>query len=310
MVDPSSPQWRLTAESASRMTAHGRAVQQRLFRIVQALQADDRALAERYVQEGVPLDQPLIFDETNGGVPRATVLHDRALRDGVSADSDEPPPEPTKNGPAPAPLTALGLMALHNRTEDINWLLEQGASVGMVCRGGRDAAWVALEHARHEAAQFLMSQGAAPDLRLIDGTGQTRLMAAVRCRAEWCVRLVLEHPDIDVNSRDRQGKTALRHNFDQQPRTEDDRIIAEILLERGADPNLDDNDGLPAHEVLQDPDYKRALLSNHRLRMATADVLQKIEANKPRDPDQFDPATDPGLPQIKNPRPKMPRLRM
>lgn len=289
----SDREWQMAASAVDAAQAFERASQQRVFRLVQALGRGDTQGALKALQAGAGIDEPLKFDVENDGVPGALELL---------------PPEfalPNTGTPVPPPLTPLAIAAIKNDRDATQWLLDNGALVGTVLSAGRDAAWFAIENRASDCYRLLMEQGAWPALILSDSSRRTRLMAAVLVRDEHAVGDLLRRR-VKVNQYDRAGRTALHHNLAQVPYTDEDAVIARLLLAEGANPNVEDNDGIPAH-ALAKTDEQKALMDGYRIGAVTDEVRRKIE-EAAADPVLLDPATDPGLPQIRRPRPPRPRL--
>lgn len=275
----STQEWALTRDSIDSHAEALRLSQQSLFRVFQAASKRDWETAEKYWENGAPLDLPLDTNEKTG-VPGALALMPADL------GTNEP-------------LTLMGWAAWNNDMVTIDWALDHGASPMMVMAGGRDPAWLAMENSSDEAYTRMMGVGANPRLRLSDGSMTTRLMGAVRARSLYIVGDLLRRHKVDANQWDRAGKTALHHNLAQDPYTEDDGSIGRMLLELGGNPNMEDNEGIPAH-ALAITDLQQALLAGYRLAAITDEVRRKLEA-PPAEPEGPDPRTDPGFPQMKNP---------
>lgn len=276
------------------MQEHGaRIAQQRLFRLAQALNAQNLDMAQRFVNDGAPVDEPLLFDEKDGAVPNARSVLPSCL-------------VPEDDAVCPPPITLLGMAATTDDIDRIAWLLKQGSGPDMLMpKTGKDAAWLAMEHNALAAYTQLMSQGLSPSLRLSDGSRRTRLIAATLCRAQAVVHDLIQRK-VDLNAYDAQGRTALHHNLVQDPYTDDDLSIARLLLDKGANPNIEDNNGIPAH-ALAKSEIQQALMTGFRLAQITDEARRKLN-EKPVDPDALDPASDPGIPQVRRPRPARPRL--
>lgn len=279
----SDREWQVTRSAVDGQMASARSQQQRLFRVGQALNKGDFKTAQAYIDDGAPIDQPLQIDEARGAVPGVASLF---------------PPE---WGP-PLPVTLLALAAFRNEMPVIEWLLRQGASATMTMTDGRDAAWFAVSSKAMSAYRCLMEEGASPRLRLTDGTHRTRLMGAVVARNIEVVGDLLGRK-ASPNERDSAGRTPLHHNLLQDPYEEDDGTIGRMLLEFGGNPNMEDNEGIPPHILAKTPE-QLALMEGYELGKVMDAVRAKIEP-KPPEP-EFDPATEPGVPQLK----RMPRARL
>lgn len=277
-------EWQFILSSVDGRAEHERAAQQRLFRVAQAVQRRDFVHAQEYVDDGAPMDIPLIMEEAKGGPPGAKSLVPETLHDYEK-------------------LTILSIFAAQNEPEKLAWLIDHGSSADMVLPDGRDAAWVATEVHANEAYEYLAQQGIMVNSRLSDGSELTRLMAAV-LRANVDVVHHLLRKKAKVNAYDRSGRTALHHNLARDPYTDEDVTIAQALLAAGANPNIEDNDGIPAHALAQN-EVQRALMQSYELGQVTEEARRKMH---PEPEPEYPEGSDPGLPQIRRPQAKRPRI--
>lgn len=213
--------------------------QQRLFRLFQALQTNKRELAENVVSQGVSLDE-LLWDETH----RISVPGANRFVQTVAVPNQ---------GSELAAVTLLTWAAAEGRLDDVNWLLDHGATASMRLPGGRDAAWLAMEKGQWEVYETLMTRGVYPDLRLEVEPRLSRLMGAALSRQVPIVAHLISTRRVTIDQFDEAGRTALHHSLRQQPYTQEDLEITRLLLAAGADAYFTDNDGVnPVDHAIQE----------------------------------------------------------
>lgn len=275
------------ADALDGSVRHGHSQQQRLFRLFQAMRANDLDQAQDLLDAGAPIDLPLQLSEAAGGPPRAEQFRFHEL-------------------PELASLTVLGYAAGRGEYDHVIWLLQRMASVSAPFSGGRDAAWLAMEMGQVDIMSSLLDKGASIGLRVKDGKDTTRLIAATRAGNLQAVEALLQRK-ARPNAYDAVGRTALHYNFEKDPYTDADLQIGRLLIDWGGNPAAMDQAGtLPADLAHCDPQY--ALLRAHglerRLRQADPDVVEP-ESQPEAEPDGFDPKDivrpspdDPGTPQL------------
>ena len=98
----------------------------------------------------------------------------------------------------------------------------------------------------------LIDSGA--DVRIPDNKNFTPLnMAMLFWKVDWFVPMVLEHfPDYDIHMRDYQGFDMLRWAVECK-----DPILVEKLLEMGANPDSEDNEGISTRNSVYARDHKK-----------------------------------------------------
>ena len=203
--------------------------QQRLFRLMQALEDSDLDTAEALYQSGVRLDVPLIFDPDDGGIPGASRYRSAFWEEHeVSA------------------ATLLALCAVRDDKPSVGWLVERNAHVPQTMGDNRDAAWYALMAGHEEVHEFLLGW-ASPNLRASSGVRRSRLHDAVRMSSLSGVEAIIRRPGVKVNAADAAGQTPLHINYLKTPYLPSDAQIAGALLAAGASPNVEDMRGLPPH---------------------------------------------------------------
>lgn len=177
----------------------------------------------------------------------------------------------------PEGVTPLAIAAVNDQVPVLEFLLfEAYADPGLSFAPGYDAAWLANERGKQDAYLLLMNAGAAVDRRL-PSTHETRLINAVKRSDLFTVRDLLSRR-ANVNLFDKDGRTALHHNFSKSPYAETDEQIGRLLLQYGGDPNAVDHHQVPAYAFLSD-ELQARLLTGFDLKAAntTEDILALIK---------------------------------
>jgi hypothetical protein len=276
-------EWSLRRSAFEGRAEELRMSQNRVFRVFQALAKQDTALADKYVADGAALDMPLILDETQAeAVPNAGIWRPVG-GEGLSA------------------ITLLGWAAANGDKDAIVWLLRRGAEPAQTFSGNRDAAWLAMEQGNDEIHKLLMERGCAPGLRIKDAHNTTRLMAAVDGSHVGPVKHILARK-ANVNAIDARGRTALHYNLSKDPYSDDDTEIGRMLLDVGANPNVEDLDGIPPHVLNQSP-AAVSLLQGQALQQASADAIAALEKQRQvQEPEPLDIEPPPNVIVPKMPR--------
>lgn len=264
---------------------HHNSQQQRLFRLFQALREDDLDFAAKLIEEGAPLDLPLLLREEDGAVPRAAQFGFEEV-------------------PSLTNVTALGYAAGRGAEDHVMWLLSQMASISAPFSGGRDAAWLAMEMGQIGIMSMLLEKGVRVDLRIRPSYGPTRLIAATKL-SNYDAADVLVHSKARVSAYDDRGRTALHYNFDKDPYTKIDYQIGQLLIDWGGIPGAMDKDGVTV-AALAHCDPQRALLRAHGISKELDEVEKEMGRKKLLEEEpEFDPKDivrpapdDPGIPQI------------
>ena len=283
----SQGEWKLISRSFEGRLEWERERQGKLLRLCLAVFKNDMDRVRTLMNEdGLVMDMSLVDDLSQGG----SVTSQRFIDDlGVAAS-----------------ITPLGVAASQNQVAMLNLLLQEGqASPGQLFGRGRDAAWIAMERGSWDAYLILMGRGAIVDLRLPE-TRETRLINAVIRSDLPSVRDLLARR-ADVRLYDRDGRTALHHNFAKEPYEDVDVQIGRMLIEYGGDPNAIDKKGIPAHAFAEGYE-KEALLQKHRLTQIAEEATREIERERQMaieaeleediTPTRPEDPTDPGTPQI------------
>jgi ankyrin repeat protein len=172
--------------------------------------------------------------------------------------------------------TPLIVAAAYGHTEVVKLLLDKGAHVNMGNEGGETALHYAARHGHTKVMQILLEHGADPKLK---GTGcGTPLQWAVRGGQTQSVKMLLDY-GVNINQRGTDGETALATAVSEYPdmvsflislgadvnaRAEngctplhkaywaENKEVARLLLQRGADPTLQCNDGFKVPQSFLD----------------------------------------------------------
>ena len=139
--------------------------------------------------------------------------------------------------------TGLMKAAHHGYTDIAELLLENGANLETKDSMGMTALSYGVSAKRYDIVEFLLNVGANPNN--INKGGYTPLASALLHGNEKISRLLIER-GANLNNKDNKGNTPLMY-------TNDGEIdIVELLLENGADPTLQNNDGKSAYELALD----------------------------------------------------------
>lgn len=172
--------------------------------------------------------------------------------------------------------TPLIVAAAYGHTEVVKLLLDKGAHVNMGNEGGETALHYAARHGHTKVMQILLEHGADPDGK---GTGcGTPLQWAVRGGQPQSVKTLLDY-GVDINQRGTDGETALSTAVSHYPdmisflislgadvntRADngctplhkaywaENKEVARLLLERGADPTIQCDDGFKVPQSFLD----------------------------------------------------------
>jgi ankyrin repeat protein len=143
-------------------------------------------------------------------------------------------------------ITVLGISAYMNDETSTLWLIENGVMVDVPFDNGRDALWLAMAKSSLKVMSLLYEHGADLYWSLPREDNINRLIFAVNLSSVENVGW-LKLKGHDLHTRDAYGRTALHHNLMQNPYTEKDQRITEILLSDNLSPNDEDDLGMPAH---------------------------------------------------------------
>ncbi len=162
-------------------------------------------------------------------------------------------------------VTPLMLAAAENDgTAVLSFLLEQEADINARDRSRRTPLiWAAAENSSIRVLEFLLEAGA--NMKIVDDSGQGVLHHAVasRKRSTDKIQLFGRYNDLDINLRDENDNTPLHLALQQRSLQYQ---VVKLLLDQGADPNLEDGSGYtPLMQLAEDnrsPRYFSLLLEN------------------------------------------------
>ena len=184
---------------------------------------------EQLLEGGTPVDMrdgdgvsALMHACLNGQTKAAKLLLERGAQVDLLDDEEE--------------MSALGMASLFGHTEVVELLLERGAQVDLQNSDGWSALMWASITGQTEVAKLLLERGAQVDL--LDDDGMSALMYASTNSEELFEYLLLKNSTMDfwdLNMR----KVVIHRNHRG---TE----VVELLLERGAQVDLQDNVGRSA----------------------------------------------------------------
>ncbi|CEM15808.1 unnamed protein product [Vitrella brassicaformis CCMP3155] len=143
-------------------------------------------------------------------------------------------------------LAAVHLASNGGFVECVKLLLRKGADVDLRDGKGRTALHIACLENRASVAEVLLTSGA--DVNAAETkNGETPLISSIRCRNHTMANLIMaKGQHLDYDQADSHGRTALMYSvyFGQY-------AIADLLVERGADPAKPDDSGNTPFKLLQ-----------------------------------------------------------
>jgi len=175
------------------------------------------------------------------------------------------------------------IKAADNRdTKTVREMLEQGADPNSRDKYGYTALIDACRDGRTDIARLLLEHEADPNVR--NNYGETALMYACQDRRTDTARLLVEH-GADVNALDRNRETALIWAA-LGGRTD----IMEMLIHAGADPDIREDDGCTAFDILKTryPGKYDIWIRNTAVKAREDILLQEDSANNSRQVPDFD----------------------
>lgn len=172
----------------------------------------------------------------------------------------------------------------NNNLEMVKLLLAHGAKVNLPNKGGMTALYVATINNLSEMIKLLLKHGADPNIPDAENC-LSPLMFAIAMDKPAAAKALLTSPVIKVNHKNRDGATALMACANKPVE------YAELLLKHGADPNLQDNNGVCALLLAmreKNYDLMRLLLKNkadpdlkvHQPNDKIAELLTKLNKDK------------------------------
>jgi ankyrin repeat protein len=180
-----------------------------------------------------------------------------------------------KNGVTPLHLAAKTYCETtdYNSTELIDIILETGqCNINAVDNDG----WTPLHYAFEGSdsaiiVPHLIEKGADPTIANKEGNTSLHLAASHEKTIET-ISLILENEQVDINSRNKNGMTALHHAIRIS------NVSVRYLLKKGADPNAaDENGATPLHlaakeDYWETTDYKTTELIDIILETGKCDI--------------------------------------
>jgi ankyrin repeat protein len=126
------------------------------------------------------------------------------------------------------------LAAYDGYADTVRLLLESGANVNATYSTEHDSGVTALSDASQQGkvdvVKLLLEHGADVNAAS-SGAGVTALMRAARWAGPATTRVLLAHPDIDVNKKDAKNKTALDYSKGRDTK----ELLANADAKRGRD---------------------------------------------------------------------------
>jgi uncharacterized protein len=150
----------------------------------------------------------------------------------------------SKRGDSP-----LMLAAQRGDTVSLARLIQRGARVNASNTWGASALSAAADNGHTECARLLLSQGATVDQRMEKDDGRTPLYLAIQGRHIDCARLLLEK-GADINASTPRGWTPL-----MAAAKRGDSVAVDLLISRGAQLDLENNEGDTALDIADDKDF-------------------------------------------------------
>lgn len=280
-------QWELITQTVMGTRSAERIEQQGLYRLFQSIVNGDDYMIRRLIEHGVMLDGAL-------------------LKEGETCA-----PGAIEFFPVDFPynhITPVTWAAYNDNVDALSVLYDNGADLLFPSIAGRDAMTVASWNNSVKAWDWIKKTTVESGLNISwnqrsnDGKRITRLMDAVIHRCVFAVKDIANQ--VDVSAVDAIGRTALHHNFLQDPYTEDDTVIARILIDYGAPVRVEDHDGVSVAALANRSEHEM-LLDNALLRQVTEEAHLRAEAQRNRlkasQPEGPKDPSDPGFPQIQKP---------
>lgn len=274
-------EWNKILESVDGELHENRVRQQNVFRLFQAIRNDNMEAVEEYVDGGVSIDTPLLFSELDGGPPRAEQFKFAEIQ-GLKS------------------ITALGWVAGRGDLNWVKYLLEKfDADYNVLFSEGRDACWVAMEMRQHEVFRYLLEHGASENFKRSDSLLTPRLIQATKNSDLESVRALIQRK-VKVNSYDLKGRTAIHYNFEKNPYSDEDEVIATLLVDWGGFPTAQDKDGVTPADLAH-TDFHIKLLKQYDIEKKL-EVVIAPQVQEPKNDDiiRLEPG-DPGIPQLQKP---------
>lgn len=273
--------WQVISETASRTRQEERMRQQAVFRLIQSLEQGDDVIFKKLLNMGIPVDAPLY----------------------IKGDTSSPLAEELMPDDFPFEfVTPACWAAWHDDVTSLEKLVNSGADLSFPGPTGRDALWFALLNNSVHSWDYIKRQAQETGMdipwnaRTSDGKRKTRLMDAVVYRNLDAVRDLIGH--VDLSAYDVHGRTALHYNFLQNPYTEVDVNIGQLLINYGAPVEAEDYEGVSVASLAQTPE-QQALMDRAVLAKISQETFEKAQAQRDKlDAQKPSPEMDPSEPQF------------
>lgn len=175
-------------------------------------------------------------------------------------------------------LTPLSVAVMNKNLTMVDFLIKQGASVNGEIIDGVDVTWLAMLFNHSEMLDLLLQNGAKKEFKYEE---KTRLMKSVELSQLENVEILLKHK-VNVNAKDKNGRTALHFAFLKENFSEKDLRICELLIEAGADLQEADSEGIKPHEYGTVKDVSLShifnLIQKHGLNYVSEGLVRRLES--------------------------------
>ncbi|MBN6710009.1 ankyrin repeat domain-containing protein [Haemophilus haemoglobinophilus] len=135
---------------------------------------------------------------------------------------------------------------------------------------------LALDMGNTNLFELFIKKGVVLNLKVND---KTRLIEAVENSNVKAVRILLNH-GVNVEEKDKDGRTALHYNFIKDPYTENDRQIGILLTVVGLSPFEEDVNQIPAYGYLKNVKSVKDFIDIKNLLELPEYKLERIEKIK------------------------------
>jgi ankyrin repeat protein len=200
----------------------------------EAVNHNDVSYLEEHLDEIDDVDRPATRNKT--ALMAAVAGGDPALAKHLLQAGADPGATNTTGG------SVLMYAAWRGDPECMRLILEQKVEIDQAAENGWTALMMAAAKGHEAAAGALLAAGANPTV--VDVYGWTPLMRAAYAGREDVVRLLLDHPETDVEIVNDRGQTALHLAV-----IAEHEEIASLLIEHGADPDRIDFLGNSARDI-------------------------------------------------------------
>ena len=175
--------------------------------------------------------------------------------------------------------TALMHACEYGATETVNLLLKLGAEVGAQDEIGKDALHYAIESGMDSTIDSIIRNN--PKIKRIFSDNSTALILATKLSYVYAVKQLVKFIPSCIDMYDREGRTALWHVLSKPSPTDEDNQIAKILLDSGADPDIQDISGISPKEAAV-TDSANAIIERHDIDQSIDnDITTTVEPSPP-----------------------------